>query len=71
MMVSLCIGDVCRGNSSKYGLIEKMIDGMRLEVRSVLVFLKDPCFHAQLEMTDILLQSTSCDWQQVPLNRTR
>ena len=61
----------CRGNPSKYSLIDKVIDGMRVEVRSVLVFLKDPHFHAQLEMTDILLESTSWEWKLVPLNKAR
>ncbi len=60
-----------RGNPSKYSLIDKVIDGMRIEVRSVLVFLKDPAFHAQLEMTDILLESTSWEWKLVPLNKAR
>ena len=60
-----------RGNPSKYGLIEKVIDGMRVEIRSILVFLKDPFFHAQLEMTDILIQSTSFNWEVVPLNKSR
>ena len=60
-----------RGNPSKYSLIDKVIDGMRVEVRSVLVFLKDPSFHAQLEMTDILLESTSWEWKLVPLNKSR
>lgn len=61
----------CRGNPSKYSLIDKVIDGMQVEVRSVLVFLKDPLFHAQLEMTDILIQSTSCEWKVVPLSKAR
>lgn len=58
-------------NPSKYGLIEKVIDGMRVEIRSVLVFLKDPLFHAQLEIMDILIESTSWQWKVVPLNKAR
>lgn len=44
---------------------------MRVEIRSVLVFLKDPLFHAQLEMMDIVMESTSWEWKVVPLNRAR
>ncbi len=59
------------GKPSKYGLIEKVIDGMRVEIRSILVFFKDPSFHAQLEMTEILVESTSYQWEVVPLNKAR
>lgn len=62
---------VIRNNPSKYGLIEKVIDGMRMEVRSILVFFNDPSFHAQLEMTDILIESTSWEWKLVPLSKAR
>ena len=67
----MMMSSFCRGNPSKYGLIEKVIDGMTLEVRSVLVYLKDPSFQAYLEMTDILLQSTSPEWTRVPLSKAR
>ena len=44
---------------------------MRIEVRSVLLFFNDPTFHAQLEMTDIVMESTSWDWKIVPLSKAR
>ena len=73
-LISLCNGElvfIYRGTPSKYSLIDKVVDGMRIEIRSVLVFLKDPLFHAQLEIMDILIQSTSWEWQVVPLNKSR
>ena len=44
---------------------------MRIEVRSILIFFNDPTFHAQLEMTDIVIESTSWEWKLVPLNKAR
>ena len=58
-------------NPSSYGFTEKVIDGMRVEIRSILVHFTDPTFSANLEMTDILIQSTTPEWQPAELPYTR
>lgn len=56
---------------SKYGFIEKVIDGMRVEIHSILVRFQDPTFTARLEMTDIVIQSVTPAWKPAPLPHTR
>ena len=56
---------------SKYGFIEKVIDGMRVDIHSIKVNFTDPKFHARMEMADVVIQSTTPDWKPAPLNQTR
>ncbi len=50
------------GKPSKYGFTEKIIDGMRVEIHSIVVRFHDPTFRAELEMADIVIQSTTPQW---------
>ena len=50
------------GKPTKYGFTEKVIDSMRVEIRSIVVKFQDPTFHAKLEITDIVIQSTTPEW---------
>ena len=47
----------CRGSSGKYGLMDKIIDGMTLEIRSINGSFKDPTFEGSFEMTDLKIFS--------------
>lgn len=61
-----------RSNSpSKYGFTEKVIDGMKVEVRSIIVNFRDPSYHARMEISDILIQSTNPEWKPATLSHTR
>ena len=44
---------------------------MRVEIRSIIVRFHDPTFSAQLEMTDIVIQSTTPAWKPASLPHTR
>lgn len=50
-------------NPSSYGLTDKIIDGMRVEIRSILVSFKNPVFEAKLEINDVIIESTTPEWQ--------
>ena len=71
---TLSLSHFCKRSSntpSKYGFIEKVIDGMRVEIHSILVRFQDPTFTARLEMTDIVIQSVTPAWKPAPLPHTR
>ena len=62
----------CSSNSpSKYGFTEKVIDGMKVEIRSIIVYFHDPTYRAKLEITDIVIQSTNPQWKPATLTHTR
>ena len=44
---------------------------MRVEIRSIIVRFNDPTFSARLEMTDIMIQSTTPAWKPASLPHTR
>ena len=56
---------------SKYGFTEKVIDGMKVEVRLIVVNFRDPTYRARLEISDILIQSTTPEWRPATLALTR
>ena len=60
-----------RSNPSKYGFTEKVIDGMRVDIRLIEVLFRDPNFQAKLEMADIIIQSTTPQWRPDNLHNTR
>ena len=59
-MVSSCIFVSCfmrRRSSGSYGIIDKAIDGMTIEIRSVQLRFTDPAFSANLSITEISIRS--------------
>ncbi|CAI8014582.1 UHRF1-binding protein 1-like, partial [Geodia barretti] len=56
---------------SKYGFSEKVIDGMKVEIRSIVVNFRDPAYRARLEISDITIQSTNPEWNPATLAHTR
>jgi hypothetical protein len=44
-------------------LTEKIIDGMRIEIHSILVNFKNPVYSAKLEISDVLIESTTPTWK--------
>jgi hypothetical protein len=69
---SVNILDKLGSNSpSKYGFTEKVIDGMKVEIRSIVVNFRDPAYRARLEISDIVIQSTNPEWNPATLPHTR
>ena len=52
-------------------LPKKVIDGMKVEVRLIVVNFRDPTYRARLEISDILIQSTTPEWRPATLALTR
>ncbi|XP_019849692.1 PREDICTED: uncharacterized protein LOC100636695 [Amphimedon queenslandica] len=65
-------GNIGQSNSpSSYGLTEKIIDGMRIEINTILVQFSNPVFNAKLEISDVLIQSTNSSWTPDILSHCR
>ena len=58
-------------SNSSYGLTEKIIDGMRIEIDSIIVEFSNSAFDAKLEILEVLIQSTTSDWNPAPLPQCR
>lgn len=44
---------------------------MKVEVQSIIVNFRDPSYHARLEISDIIIQSTNPEWKPATLSHTR
>ena len=45
---------ICSGPSGKYGLVEKIVDGMYISINSVLVSFAAPKFNASIQVLDYI-----------------
>ena len=52
----------CRGHT-KYGFTEKVIDGMKIEIKLITVEFDDPIFKLHLSMHDIIIESKTPKWE--------
>ncbi len=48
-----------------------MVDGIKVDIRSIVIHFRDPVFHSRLEMSDVVIQSTTPEWKPAPLPQTR
>lgn len=61
-----------RSNASfKYGFTDKVIDGIRVDVRSIVIQFRDLAFQSRLEVSNVVIQSTTPQWQPASLPQTR
>ena len=67
----MCVFAFRKQSSGSYGLVEKIVDGMKIEVRSVLVLFDNPLFEGRLEISDVMFQSTTPDWKPAILSHCR
>ncbi|XP_012267843.2 UHRF1-binding protein 1-like isoform X1 [Athalia rosae] len=56
---------------AKYSFIHKVIDGMTVAVNTVSVTFKSPAFVASVQMSRIMVESKSPEWQRSDLRMTR
>ncbi|XP_046432268.1 UHRF1-binding protein 1-like isoform X2 [Neodiprion fabricii] len=56
---------------AKYSFIHKVIDGMTVAVNTVSVTFKSPAFIASVQMSRIMVESKSPEWQRCDLRMTR
>lgn len=56
---------------AKYSFIHKVIDGMTVAVNTVSVTFKSPAFIASVQMSRIMVESKSPEWQRSDLRMTR
>ncbi|EDO43237.1 predicted protein, partial [Nematostella vectensis] len=57
--------------TNQYGFVEKVVDGMYVQINSVLVSFKAPEFSANFQMSRLIVQSTTPDWKPDDLRNTR
>ncbi|KAK6637779.1 hypothetical protein RUM44_008201 [Polyplax serrata] len=57
--------------AAKYGFIYKVIDGVTITVNTVTITFKSPAFVANVELSRIIVQSKSRDWQDCKLPASR
>ena len=54
---------ICRG-PTKYGFTEKVIDGMKIEIKLITIDFDDPIFKLNLSIHDIIIQSKTAKWER-------
>ena len=52
-------------------MVDKIIDGMKVEIRTILVHFDNPIFEGRLEISDVLFQSTTPNWEPAALSLCR
>jgi len=66
-----CFVFYCRG-PTKYGFTEKVIDGMRIEIKLITVQFLNPIFNLNLSIHDITIESKTPKWERAKtLSETR
>eukprot|EP00731_Ephydatia_muelleri_P006094 Em0003g342a len=59
--------DLKLGNShnspSTYGYVDKVVDGMKVSIHAVVLRFKDPTFEGSLEVSNVVIQSTTPQWK--------
>ncbi|XP_071505728.1 bridge-like lipid transfer protein family member 3B, partial [Diadema antillarum] len=56
---------------SKYGFPERVVDGMFVHVNSITGKFKSDTFHADIQLAQLVVQSTTPDWKQADLRYSR
>ena len=56
---------------TKYGFVEKVVDGMYVQINSVVVSFKSTSFLATVNMSRLNIRSTSHEWEPADLRLTR
>eukprot|EP00095_Tigriopus_kingsejongensis_P003689 maker-scaffold11_size778918-snap-gene-6.50 protein:Tk03689 transcript:maker-scaffold11_size778918-snap-gene-6.50-mRNA-1 annotation:"uhrf1-binding protein 1-like protein" len=59
------------GGGGHYGFVEKVVDGITVNVNSVILILKSHVFTASFQMSRIVLESKSPTWGKADLRMTR
>lgn len=57
--------------SNRYGFVEKVVDGMFVQINSVIISFKFQAFLATFQMSRLFIQSTNPNWQADDLRNTR
>lgn len=61
-MIFIYLCCICRG-PTKYGFTEKVIDGMKIEIKLITIDFNDPVFKLNLSIHDIIIQSKTAKWE--------
>ena len=56
---------------NRYGFVEKVVDGMFVQINSVIISFKFQAFLATFQMSRLFIQSTTPKWQPDDLRMTR
>ncbi|XP_041472967.1 UHRF1-binding protein 1-like isoform X1 [Lytechinus variegatus] len=56
---------------SKYGFPERVVDGMYVHVNSIIGKFKSDTFHADIQIAQLVVQSTTPDWKSADLRYSR
>ncbi|XP_022082840.1 UHRF1-binding protein 1-like isoform X2 [Acanthaster planci] len=56
---------------SRYGFAEKVVDGMYIHINSITGTLKSDTFHINLQIAQLIVQSTTPNWRSADLRYTR
>ena len=56
---------------NRYGFVEKVVDGMFVQINSVIISFKFQAFLATFQMSRLFIQSTTPQWQPDDLRLTR
>lgn len=56
---------------NRYGFVEKVVDGMFVQINSVVISFKFQAFLAKFQMSRLVVQSTTPKWQPDDLRLTR
>ncbi|XP_030829282.1 UHRF1-binding protein 1-like isoform X1 [Strongylocentrotus purpuratus] len=57
--------------TSKYGFPERVVDGMYVHVNSIIGKFKSDTFHADIQIAQLIVQSTTPDWKPADLRYSR
>lgn len=57
--------------SNRYGFVEKVVDGMFVQINSVIISFKFQAFLATFQMSRLFIQSTNPKWEADDLRNTR
>ncbi|XP_071809509.1 bridge-like lipid transfer protein family member 3B isoform X1 [Asterias amurensis] len=57
--------------ASRYGFPEKVVDGMYIHINSITGLLKSDTFHINLQIAQLIVQSTTPHWKPADLRYTR
>ena len=69
-LVSLCVSSREKA-PNRYGFVEKVVDGMFVQINSVVISFKSSGFQASFQMSRLVIQSTSPEWRADDLRQTR
>lgn len=57
--------------ANRYGFVEKVVDGMFVQINSVIISFKFQAFLATFQMSRLFIQSTNPKWEADDLRNTR